>query len=174
MELRYQQVQKVFFRMYDVESDKEKAFESRLNNFRLFKIPQGIQVGQGKVAKYGWQQMLQLAVAIELAHLGMHPREIRPFCHKFVWQAINDGFQMAASARGDRLFLVFDSPRMMPASGEVMSGLMSVMNATQVFQEVLLKSNSDHRRYILLDLTGILERLEEAIESEVGEKIVRK
>jgi hypothetical protein len=45
------------------------------------------------------------------------------------------------------------------------------MNATQVFQEVLLKSNSDHRRYILLDLTGILERLEEAIESEVGEEM---
>ena len=94
MRLKFKQLERILFSMYDVQQSHEKAFHSRINNFRLFDIPQGIERGRGKVAEYDWLQLYQLAIAVEFSEFGMNPKTIERYVSGpgNRWGVINNGF----------------------------------------------------------------------------------
>ena len=73
MELTFNQVEAVFTRRFDMPESKAVAFRGRLQHLQRLNFPTGVNTGRGKKASYGWLQIVQLMVALDLIDLGMTP-----------------------------------------------------------------------------------------------------
>jgi hypothetical protein len=73
MDLTFNQVEAVFVRRFDIPDEKAVAFRGRLQHLQRLNFPQGVNTGRGKKASYGWLQVIQLTVALDLIDLGMTP-----------------------------------------------------------------------------------------------------
>jgi hypothetical protein len=49
------------------------AFRGRFDRLRKLGCPTGVNTGKGRAAVYGWTQIIQLALALDLINLGMTP-----------------------------------------------------------------------------------------------------
>lgn len=49
------------------------AFRGRLQHLQRGGFPEGVNTGKGRPAVYGWSQLLQLAVALDLIDVGLTP-----------------------------------------------------------------------------------------------------
>lgn len=73
MDLTFNQVEAVFARRFDIPAEKAMAFRGRLQHFQRLKFPTGVNTGRGTKATYGWMQIIQLMVALDLIDLGLTP-----------------------------------------------------------------------------------------------------
>ena len=73
MDLTFNQVEAVFTRRFDVPESKAVAFRGRLQHLQRLNFPTDVNTGRGKKASYGWLQIVQLMVALDLIDLGMTP-----------------------------------------------------------------------------------------------------
>lgn len=73
MNLTFNQVEAVFVQRFDIPDDRAVAFRGRLQHLQRLNFPQGVNTGRGKKANYGWLQVIQLTVALDLIDLGMTP-----------------------------------------------------------------------------------------------------
>jgi hypothetical protein len=73
MDLTFNQVEAVFAQRFDIPPDKTVAFRGRLQHFQRLKFPTGVNTGRGTKATYGWVQIIQLMVALDLIDLGLTP-----------------------------------------------------------------------------------------------------
>lgn len=73
MDLTFNQVEAVFAERFDIPADKAVAFRGRLQHFQRLKFPTGVNTGRGTKATYGWVQVIQLMVALDLIDLGLTP-----------------------------------------------------------------------------------------------------
>lgn len=73
LELTFNQVEATFTQRFDVPPDRAVAFRGRLQHLQRLEIPEGSRTGRGIRATYGWKQLVQLMVALDLLDLGMMP-----------------------------------------------------------------------------------------------------
>jgi hypothetical protein len=73
MDLTFNQVEAVFSQRFGIPADKAVAFRGRLQHFQRLKFPAGVNTGRGTKATYGWVQVIQLMVALDLIDLGLTP-----------------------------------------------------------------------------------------------------
>jgi len=73
MELTFNQVEAVFTDRFAIPADKAVAFRGRLQHLQRLNFPTGVNTGRGKKASYGWMQIIQLMVALDLIDLGITP-----------------------------------------------------------------------------------------------------
>jgi hypothetical protein len=63
------------------------AFRGRFDHLRKLGCPTGVKTGRGRAAVFGWTQIIQLAVALDLINLGMTPDNAAAFIkanHEFL------------------------------------------------------------------------------------------
>ncbi|WP_114228505.1 MULTISPECIES: hypothetical protein [Sphingomonas] len=73
MNLTFNQVEAVFAARFDIPAERAVAFRGRLQHFQRLKFPSGVNTGRGTKATYGWVQVIQLMVALDLIDLGLTP-----------------------------------------------------------------------------------------------------
>lgn len=73
MDLTFNQVEAVFARRFQVPEQRAVAFRGRLQHLQRMNFPSDVNTGRGRKAVYGWQQVIQLMVALELIDLGITP-----------------------------------------------------------------------------------------------------
>ena len=165
MQLRYKMVERVLLNMYEVDDRNRKAFTARLNNFRRLGIPEGVNIGKGKVAEYRAKQMYQLVLALEFSEFGMVPATISRLITGMFWRTYAEHFREIEKAPSKRRFLMFEPSLMREATGTVWTSIKFV-TVEEVYPELQLKSGVHNCRHVLLDLTAVVQRLNQAIETE--------
>lgn len=73
MDLSFNQVEAVFTERFAIPEDRAVAFRGRLQHLQRLNFPTGVNTGRGKKASYGWRQIIQLMVALDLIDFGMTP-----------------------------------------------------------------------------------------------------
>lgn len=73
MDLTFSQVEAVFAKRFDIEEARMVAFRGRLQHLQRLKFPSEVNTGRGKKASYGWLQIIELMVALDLIDLGWTP-----------------------------------------------------------------------------------------------------
>jgi len=78
LKLAYRHVSDLFAALHRIAPEKRTAFRGRLQHFQKLRFPPGVNTGKGKAVEYGADSVLSLAVALELAQLGVPPdRSVR-------------------------------------------------------------------------------------------------
>lgn len=75
MELGSRDIESMLAARHGIVGERQVAFRGRLEHLRKLGCPTGVQTGKGKPAVFGWQQLIELAVALELIDLGITPDE---------------------------------------------------------------------------------------------------
>lgn len=73
MELSFKQVEAVFMERFDIDEDRAVAFRGRLQHLQRAGVPSLVNTGKGTRASYGWRQIVELTVALDLIDLGLRP-----------------------------------------------------------------------------------------------------
>lgn len=73
MNLTFNQMEAAFTARFQIPADKAVAFRGRLQHLQRLGFPSGVNTGRGTKATYGWTQMIQLMVALDLIDLGLTP-----------------------------------------------------------------------------------------------------
>lgn len=73
MDLSFNQVEAVFTERFAIPENRAVAFRGRLQHLQRLNFPSGVNTGRGKKASYGWKQIIQLVVALDLIDFGMTP-----------------------------------------------------------------------------------------------------
>lgn len=73
MDLSFKQLEKVFAERFAIGEDRAVAFRARLQHLQRQGIPEGVNTGRGTRANYGWKQVIQLMVALDMIDLGLTP-----------------------------------------------------------------------------------------------------
>ena len=73
MNLTFNQVEAVFAQRFAIPSEKAVAFRGRLQHLQRLNFPSGVNTGRGTKASYGWVQIIQLMVVLDLIDLGITP-----------------------------------------------------------------------------------------------------
>jgi hypothetical protein len=71
--MSFKQIEKVFAARFAVKDDKALGFRARLQHLQRQGIPSNVNTGKGKPATYGWKQIIQLMVTLDLIDLGITP-----------------------------------------------------------------------------------------------------
>lgn len=72
MQLSFSEMESVFSRRFELPVPTI-AFRARLQHLQRSHFPTGVNTGKGKRAVYGWRQLLQLSVALDLIEAGFTP-----------------------------------------------------------------------------------------------------
>jgi hypothetical protein len=72
MELSFKEIEEVFAARYGIRPPTI-AFRGRLQHLQRGGFPTDVNTGKGKKATYGWRQVIQLSVALDLLDLGLTP-----------------------------------------------------------------------------------------------------
>lgn len=73
IQLKTRAVEEVVARRFAIAEHGRTALRGRLEHLRKLGTPKGVQKGQGRAAVFGWDEILQLAVAVELLNVGVTP-----------------------------------------------------------------------------------------------------
>lgn len=73
MDLTFNQVEAVFTRRFDMPESKAVAFRGRLQHLQRLNFPTGVNTGRGTKARYGWIQIIQLMMVLDLIDVGLTP-----------------------------------------------------------------------------------------------------
>lgn len=73
LELTFGQVEAVLAMMNNIASDKRPAFTARLKHLRSNGLPRGNRPGRGKAGSFGFGQLMQMIIALELIQSGIPP-----------------------------------------------------------------------------------------------------
>ncbi|MBA3677899.1 MAG: hypothetical protein H0W74_10935 [Sphingosinicella sp.] len=73
MELTLKQIEDILSTRYGIEPARAGAFRGRLQHLQRGSFPDGVNTGKGHKAIYGWDQLIQLSVALDLIDLGLSP-----------------------------------------------------------------------------------------------------
>lgn len=98
VELGYRQVEAVCAAVAGVPADKRGAFKARLRHLQTLGFPPGTNTGKGRRAAYSISNLLQLAIAMELAQAGVGPlRTVRLVMNS--WRSLADAIVKGAGTR---------------------------------------------------------------------------
>lgn len=73
MELGSRDVEDLLGTRLGLDPERRIAFRGRLDHLRKLGCPRGVKTGKGRAAVFGWTQVVELAVALDLINLGMTP-----------------------------------------------------------------------------------------------------
>lgn len=76
MELGSREIESMLAARHGIVGERQIAFRGRLEHLRKLGCPTGVQTGKGRPAVFGWQQLIELAAALELINLGISPDEV--------------------------------------------------------------------------------------------------
>jgi hypothetical protein len=79
MRLGSRTVERMLAANFGIEEDRLIAFRGRLDHLRRHGCPSGVNTGKGRAATYGWQQIIELALALSLLDLGLSPEHASAF-----------------------------------------------------------------------------------------------
>lgn len=69
----YRYVEKALMRFLNLDEASAKTFRARLRHLKNLGVPEGIDVGSGRRAKYGSDQIFQIVLALELMATSLNP-----------------------------------------------------------------------------------------------------
>lgn len=75
MQLGYREAEDMLGAKYGIHSTRRVAFRGRLDHLRKYGCPDGVNTGKGRPAVFGWNQITELALALELVNLGIPPEQ---------------------------------------------------------------------------------------------------
>lgn len=73
MKVSAKDVEAMFAAEFGIASDARTAFRRRIDHLRSHGCPSNLATGRGRPAIYGWQQLVEQALAFELLNLGLSP-----------------------------------------------------------------------------------------------------
>lgn len=76
IKLTFGEMEAQLARLHEISSEKRTQFQARLRNFQRLGIPAAVSSGRGKTVHYGAGQVFQMALALELAQLGLLPERV--------------------------------------------------------------------------------------------------
>lgn len=75
MQMRAKLAEAMFAAAYGVQPEAATAFRRRLEHLRSYGCPSGLKTGRGRTAFYGWKQLVEQAVALDLLNVGLAPEK---------------------------------------------------------------------------------------------------
>lgn len=63
----------MFAARFCIPEDRHIAFRGRLDHLRKLGCPSGVNSGKGRPATFGWSQIVELSIALDLIHGGFAP-----------------------------------------------------------------------------------------------------
>jgi hypothetical protein len=149
------------------------AFRARLKHFQRLKFPEGVNVGKGRASKYGAGQLITLALALELAELGLTPERIVGLIRgdyfpvfaavKRSADVMPPNGEWTAGRRNASLamFLYFDPSALAQlGASDPLPGSFRHAGAPTISGKLVEAINSvDHRRLALVNVTVLLDAL---------------
>ena len=88
IQLSTREVEKIAARVFNVPDTDALALRARLENLRKKGCPHGLATGRGKVAKFDFEQLADVSIALALIDAGLSPRARlcygipeRQYCH---------------------------------------------------------------------------------------------
>jgi hypothetical protein len=73
MEIRSKEAEALFAAAYGLQDAESLAFRRRLEHLRTYGCPIGLNTGRGRTAFYGWTQLVQQTLALDLLNIGLPP-----------------------------------------------------------------------------------------------------
>jgi hypothetical protein len=73
MEIRSKEAEGLFAAAYGLMEKHSVAFRRRLEHLRTYGCPVGLNTGRGRVAMFGWTQLVQQTLALDLLNIGLPP-----------------------------------------------------------------------------------------------------
>ena len=164
-ELRFPEVERILARMHRIEPDEIIAFRSRLHHFRNLGVPEGIKTGQGRRPTYGWAEMLQMVIALELAELDITPKTISRFIR--ISRIKNEKRYVTVNTNKNEKYFIIASPSWMEESfGGVQGSSIKFVKFSELQSSIEPFLDADDSGFILINLTKTLRRLATAMEEE--------
>lgn len=143
-----------------ISPEKRATFRGRIKHFQRLGWPPGTNSGKGGRAVYGSEQILLLAVTIEILQFGVTPERI---LEQLSPSHLGTAFKHALEKRGhfsQSVFYVFSPSSLagMQASSKNQTGFQSLVVSLDEFQELVFKSTDfGRRRFAAVNLTCILD-----------------
>lgn len=151
LEVGYREVELLLTRMSDLPSGERGRMQSRIKRLQRLGVPAFVNTGKGHPARYGAQQILQLAVALELLHVGM-TAEAAASLMKGQSEVLADAVLMSGDCAEDKgAFLLLD-PVPLP-SGRF---LFVALTAEQVCETLRRLQNRPVARTCLINVTTLI------------------
>lgn len=73
MKIRAKKAESLFASAYGIGAEHPVAFRRRLEHLRTHGCPTGLDTGRGRPAIYGWLQLVQQTIALDLIDVGLTP-----------------------------------------------------------------------------------------------------
>lgn len=73
MKIGYRDVEAMFAARFGIPEERHIAFRGRLDHLRKLGCPAGVNSGKGRPASFGWSQIVELSLALDLIHGGFAP-----------------------------------------------------------------------------------------------------
>jgi hypothetical protein len=73
MRMRARLAEAMFASAYGISAAHQIAFRRRVGHLRSYGCPGGLKTGSGRTAFYGWEQLVEQAVALDLIDAGVAP-----------------------------------------------------------------------------------------------------
>lgn len=172
-ELSYAQVADALAGYHRVADANRTAFRGRLQHFQRLGFPPGINTGRGRSAKYGFWQVLLLALGLELVQFGLSPEKAVSILRSHelaIQEAVKEAFKEAKGWFDEGDFWLGFSPAEMTAAFEKKSGSLMDVDATffaggaaMVINLLNAMQHTGRSRLALIHLSGVLR----AVASEI-------
>lgn len=101
IQLSTREVEKIVAHVFDVPDADKLALRARLENLRKKGCPNGLATGRGKVARFAFEQLAELSVALALIDAGLSP-DYAVFAVEDTDGAVRECFGLLASYRFPR------------------------------------------------------------------------
>jgi hypothetical protein len=171
-ELSSDRVAETLALLHEIGADKRVAFRARLKHFQRLGFPEGVNVGKGKSAKYGAGHVITLALALELAELGLTPERIVTLIRgdyfpvfaavKGSTDAILSGeWKPTRSGSAGSIFLYLDPSALASLRDRDPAGTsFEAADASTVAQHLAhVTSNFERRRLAIVNVTALVDAL---------------
>lgn len=76
MKLGYRDVEAMMAGRFGIQADRFIAFRGRLDHLRKRGCPSDVNSGKGRPAEFGWRQVIELGLALDLVHAGLAPEGV--------------------------------------------------------------------------------------------------
>lgn len=158
--LKFGMVESILRALHGLGDDKKVAFESRLRHLQRLGLTPAVKTGKGTRGSYGVRELLNLALALELIELGLHPERAVEIILS-AEDKVRDGFgRSLQSKKVDAIFLGVDPRGLQDGKSKV-----EVLTESRLGEAFRADSEDPVTRMSLISLSTLVEKIAGVLEA---------
>jgi len=170
MRFTISQIETIIAEAFDFAEARSAALHARLKHFQRLQFPPGINVGGGKRANYGPEQLLQVAFAISLIDLGFSPTRAI-VATTMSWNEIRQGIVSHTTETGPALF-AFSRPAALNALRDpILNSDTDAMVECATLEQYAVRGNNSTSQaadFTAVNLLGLFLSIVNAVQSSIS------